>query len=326
MRASERSVLRKSASVSDGPLFTIFTPTYNRCHTLYRAFNSLCAQTLRNFEWLVVDDGSTDDTGQLVSTWAKRADFPIRYIRQDHAGKHIAHNRALAEARGVFFAPLDSDDALVPDALQKLFHCWNSIPEQERHLFYSVDGLCCDQHGNIVGDRYPRDPFDSDLREMKYVYRLAGEKWGVGLTDILRRFPFPDLPGIGYIPEGIVWMDIAKRFKSRAINEVVRVYYVDEAELGVTTARKGNLDAHAAGRWRYYIWVLNNDLEYSFRAPLQFIKVAALLPALGWFSGQKLNETMTALKYRQARLLVTAMLPFSALLYVVDKVKRSKTT
>ncbi len=99
----------------DPPLFTIFTPTYNRAHTLHRVFDSLRAQTLRDFEWLLIDDGSIDGTEGLVAGWAQSADFPVRYLRQDHAGKHIARNRALGEARGHFFACLDSDDAFGPE-------------------------------------------------------------------------------------------------------------------------------------------------------------------------------------------------------------------
>ena len=89
--------------MSDAPLFTVFTPTYNRAHTLHRVYDSLRAQTLRDFEWLVVDDDSTDDTSGLIAQWIKTADFPIRYFRQAHSGKHFAHNLAVREARGKMF-------------------------------------------------------------------------------------------------------------------------------------------------------------------------------------------------------------------------------
>ncbi|MFY9839270.1 MAG: glycosyltransferase family A protein, partial [Xanthobacteraceae bacterium] len=143
------------------PLFTIFTPTYNRAHTIRRVFDSLCAQTLRDFEWLVIDDGSTDNTSELIALWEKTADFPVRYLKQKHAGKHIAHNRALVEAKGQFFGIVDSDDALVPDALERLARLWNSIPEGERHLFCSVGARCRSQTGKIIGHRFPSDPFDA---------------------------------------------------------------------------------------------------------------------------------------------------------------------
>src|SRR5262249_2422136 len=107
-------------STSKMPLFTVFTPTYNRAHTLHRVFDSLCAQTLRDFEWLVIDDGSSDSTRELIDNWTKSAHFTIRYIKQDHSGKHIAHNCAVREARGQFFLTLDSDDACTPQALERM--------------------------------------------------------------------------------------------------------------------------------------------------------------------------------------------------------------
>ena len=97
----------------------MFTATYNRAHTLHRVFDSLRAETVRGFEWLVVDDGSTDGTKALIAQWAAAADFPIRYFKQDRSGKHAAHNRAVAEACGQFFLPLDSDDAYPPRALER---------------------------------------------------------------------------------------------------------------------------------------------------------------------------------------------------------------
>src|SRR5580658_2083591 len=100
--------------MSESYAFTVFTATYNRAHTIKRVFDSLCAQTLRDFEWLVIDDGSTDNTSELIANWAKIAHFPIRYFRQDHSGKHIAHNLAAREARGQFFLVFDSDDACIP--------------------------------------------------------------------------------------------------------------------------------------------------------------------------------------------------------------------
>jgi glycosyltransferase involved in cell wall biosynthesis len=306
---------------ADAPLFTIFTPTYNRAHTLHRAFESLSAQTLRSFEWLVVDDGSTDGTEQLIAAWAKVADFPVRYIRQDHAGKHFAHNRALTAARGYFITSLDSDDALVPNALERLAYHWNTIPESERGIIYAVFGLCCDQKGNVVGDRYPSEPFDVDGRDLTYVHRIRGEKWGVSLTDVLRRYPFPETARGQYLPEGLVALDIAKTFKKRHVNEVFRIYYIDDAEPGVTVAKKRNLSAHAIGFWHYYIWLINNDLEYFFRSPKPFLKAAVMLPIVARSSGQTLRNTFSALRDWQAKLLVLSALPFALLLYVYDKVR-----
>lgn len=306
---------------SGGPLFTVFTATHNRAHTIHRAYDCLRAQTLRDFEWLVIDDGSTDGTPELISAWAMVADFPIRYFKQVHSGKHIAHNRALREARGRFFAYLDSDDALLPNALEKLTQGWSTIPENEQHAFYSVGGLCCDQSGKLIGDRFVTDPFDADFRELRYIHRIHGEKWIVGLTDIMRRYPFPEISGIQFIPEGMVWSNIAKSFKTRWSNEVLRIYYVDDLETGATLSKRGSFGDHALGRWYYYVWLLNNDLEYFFHSPVPFLKAAAMLPILGWFSGQTLRQAFDALKFRPAKLLILSALPLSALLFVFDRAR-----
>jgi len=320
--AAEPAVVTSDRTGTSGaPLFTIFTPTYNRAHTLHRAFASLSAQTLRDFEWVVVDDGSTDGTEELIAGWTKSASFPMRYLLQDHGGKHIAHNLALDAARGKFFTCLDSDDALVPDALEKLARTWDAIPENARPDFCGVDGLCCDQHGNIVGDKYPVDPLDVDLRERKYVYGPRGEKWGVVLTDIARRYPFPNVARGHYLPEGIVWLDMAKTYKNRAVNEIVRVYYIDEAEPGVTTAIGHRLAAHAEGNWHYYIWLLDNDLEYFFRAPKPFVKAAVMLPVVTWITKRQLGRTLGSLRSLAAKALVAAALPASSLIYVLDRAR-----
>ena len=300
--------------MSGAPLFTVFTPTYNRAHTLHRVFDSLCAQTLRDFEWLVVDDGSTDDTPRLVADWAKTAEFPIRYFKQDHSGKHIAHNLAAREARGQFFLPLDSDDACTPRALERMAYHWNAIPYSDRKSFSGVSGLCSNQYGKVIGDQYPHEPFDTSLRERCYLYRLRGEKWGSTLTEIVRRIPFPEIKGTQFAPEGMVWLEIAKNYKDRCVNEVFRVYYVDDDQTGATLSKKNGLTDNAPGRMHYYIWMLNNDLEYFFHSPMPFLKAAVMLPVVSWASGQRLGATLKALHSTQARFLLISALPLSGFL------------
>jgi len=127
------------------PVFTIFTPTFNRADKLERAFLSLQALTYRNFEWLIVDDGSTDETEELIRELCAKAKFLVRYFRQDNSGKHIAFNKAVREARGELFVCLDSDDECLPDALEKLLACWQSILESDKKEFAGVTGLCIDE-------------------------------------------------------------------------------------------------------------------------------------------------------------------------------------
>ena len=301
-------------TVSDTPLFTVFTATYNRAHTLHRVFDSLTAQSLQDFEWLIVDDGSTDQTEQTVAAWKKLAHFDIRYIRQAHGGKHIAHNRALREARGKFFAILDSDDALPPSALERMLWHWNSIPEAERSHYWAVLGLACDENGQLVGDRFPPGQIDFDFRELRYVYRVQGEKFLMAFTEVLRRYPFPEISGTQFVPEGAIWFEIAKTFKLRAVNEICRIYYCRDTEANMALSSRSNLTTSARGRLYYYVWILNNDIEYLFRSPEPFLKAALMLPTVSFYSQRTLRQTFGALHNLQAKCLALAVFPLAALL------------
>jgi glycosyltransferase involved in cell wall biosynthesis len=301
--------------------FTVFTPTYNRAHTLHRVYDSLCAQTCRDFEWLVVDDGSTDGTADLIAQWAETADFPIRYFRQENSGKHIAHNLAAREARGQFFLPLDSDDACAPRALERIAYHWNAIPAAQRAGFSGIAGLCCDQSGKVIGDRYPADPLDISFRDLYYRLRLRGEKWGAELTEVIRKFPFPEVRGTQFTPEGTVWLAIGKHYKIRCVNEVFRTYYVDDDLTGATLTRRRSLRDSAPGRLYYYVWLLNNDLAYFFCSPRPFLKAAVMLPIVARYSGRSLRSAVVSLESVYAKLLVALMLPVSWVLYVADRLR-----
>jgi len=279
--------------------FTVFTPTYNRAHTIHRAFDSLRAQTFRDFEWVVVDDGSTDNVAELVAAWAKIADFPIRFFRQNHSGKHIAHNWAIREARGQFFLVLDSDDACSANALERIAYHWETIPIDERQFFCGVGALCADQHGAIVGKQYPAEPFDTTQRERAYVYRVSGEKWQATLTEIMRRHPFPEVRWTNFVPEGVVWYQIAQTYKERCVNEVLRIYYRNDRGTGQTFSSHRDLWHTAPGRLYYYLWLFKNDFKFITFSPEPFIKAAVMLPIVAALTAtRRCLESLRAMKWR----------------------------
>jgi len=311
--------------MSDTPLFTVFTATFNRASVLHRVYEGLQSQTLQDFEWLIVDDGSTDDTAEKVSAWAKVAPFEIRYVRQQHAGKHVAYNRALQEAQGSLFTVLDSDDGLLPLALEKMKWHWNSIPEADRHGYWAVAGLACDENGKDIGERFPASPFDANFRDVYYVHHIYGEKFFVSPTDILRRYPFPAIQGTQFIPEAVVWFEIAKSYKHRSVNETCRIYYSDQSEAEPTLSSRTNMATTAPGRLYYYVWLLNNDLEYFFRSPGPFLKAALMLPTALFYSRQSWRRTLGALRRPAARLLVLSTLPLSVPFYFWYRSIESRT-
>lgn len=295
--------------------FTVFTPTYNRAHTLPRVYASLVAQTFRDFEWVIVDDGSTDATEQLVAEWRRTADFPIRYVRQANQGKHVAHNAAVQAARGALFLSLDSDDACVPEALERLHACWRAIPDAQRDQFSGVTVLCRDQHGRVVGDRFPAEVMDGTLAEMTYRYKVRGEKWGFQRTDVLRQHLFTADPVRGWVPEGIVWDQVGSRYRMRFVNEALRIYFVEGPSL--TRGRPAALDAY--GRRLYYVHALSNHMGYLGVAPLQLLKAATQFARASFHLGIPARAQAGDLHSRRARALWILALPLAWLLWKRDR-------
>src|SRR5258708_17921278 len=151
-------------------VFTVFTPTFNRSQTLSRVYESLRLQTFRDFEWLIVDDGSTDGTKELVERWQTVSGFPIRYIYQENQGKPAAFNHGVQEARGELFLTLDSDDACVPHALERLKYHWDGIPTAEKDKFSAVNSECRGQSWRLVCGTNPSRRFD--VSSLRVIFKL----------------------------------------------------------------------------------------------------------------------------------------------------------
>lgn len=288
--------------------FTVFTPTHDRRPTLPRVYDSLRAQTFLDFEWLIVDDGSTDGTRDLVESWRAEAGFPIRYLWQENRGKHVAFNRGVREAEGALFLTLDSDDACVPQALERFKHHWGAIPEAERPRFSAVTALCVDQDGRLVGDRFPSDVFDSDSLEIHYRHRVRGEKWGFQRTDVLLQFPFPEPEEGGYLPESIVWSAIARRYRTRFVNEALRIYFRDGGPVADQVTR-ADPSRHASGHALWHRTILNEEIDWLRFAPLEFLRSAAHYSRFSLHAGVPPREQLRRLANARARLLWAALLP-----------------
>lgn len=202
------------------PCFTIFIPTYNRAGLLPRAFASIEAQSFRDFEVVVVDDGSTDETESLVADWKQRVDFPVVYFKQANQGKYAAHNAGVDLARGRFFFLLDSDDRLLPDTLERIRFHWEAIPESGRPRFAGVEGLVESMDGErSLSKPYPRSPLDASYLDVRYRLGIGGDKKQAVLTEILRRFPYPVFPGEKHVRDSITWKRMAHEYLLRCVNE-----------------------------------------------------------------------------------------------------------
>ena len=204
---------------------TIFTPTYNRAHTLRRTFESLKNQTIRDFKWLIIDDGSTDNTKDLVENFKQNADFEIEYHYQENAHKFVSIIRGVKLCNTEYFTILDSDDAILPNALEILLDEIENVPDD----IVFVCGLAVDENGQLIGEEYPKSPLDCSIFEMRYHYKVKGDKWGLGFTKVFRNMNLQEEKylGKGFIPEGVYQFLFDVQGKHRFINKAVRVYHRD---------------------------------------------------------------------------------------------------
>ncbi len=297
------------------PLFTVYTPTYNRAHTLQRVFDSLQAQTCRDFEWLVIDDGSTDGTAELMRRYQAEAGFTVRYLQEPHRGAHHAHNLSMRESRGEWWIKLDSDDGCMPQALERLKHHWENIPQDQRGEFSGVTGLCRDQNGALVGTRFPSDPLDCSAAELEYRHKVRGEHWGFLRLDVVRRFPYPeDVPG-NFIPESFIWCQVSRQFKTRHINEELRIYWTDAPSL---VHGRSNPRTNAAGHRLMFKMVLDLESGWFFAAPLRLMRAAVQYSRFAWLSGAGLSRQFMDLRSAGGRLLWLMALPGGCGLWLRD--------
>ena len=301
--------------------FSVFTVTYDRSNTLDRCFEGLCKQTLKNFEWIIFDNGSTDNTEEKINHYKSNASFPIVHLKwAKNTGFQRTFNEGLKVARGDFWTFLDSDDVYLPEALETMLTVWNSIPESERGGYSGVTLNCIDQHGNLVGDKFPISPLDSHYVEMMYKHKVKGEKWGMQKTSVIKDYPFSDSEH--HVSHGIVYRQIGKKYKTRYSNEAMRIYYLNEEGREDQWSQHLAVSDHGSYSRRLNSQVaLNEDLEYFYKAPFIFLKKGVVY---NWFSsylGISFKETYNSITTVGGKLIVLLTFLPGRLLNAVIKPK-----
>lgn len=202
---------------SPKPLLTVFTPAYNRAHTLPRTYKTLCLQTSKDFEWLIIDDGSTDNTKDIVEGWIREDQIPIRYIRQENQGMHGAHNTAYRNITTELNVCIDSDDAMPEDAVEKIVAFWESH-RSDKDNFAGFVGLDKDlTTGKIIGTK-----FDRERATLQGFYERGGkgDKKLVYRTEIINRYPeYPLFEGERYVGLAYKYMLIDQDYELLTLNE-----------------------------------------------------------------------------------------------------------
>ena len=202
---------------------TIFTPAYNRAHTIDRTYQSLIRQTCKDFLWLIVDDGSTDGTKKLVEGWIRENKIPISYIYQENQGMHGAHNTAYKNITTELNTCIDSDDWMPHDAVEKIMNAW----KEHRHENYAgIIGLDQTADGKLIGTNFPENLKETTLQGF-YEAGGQGDKKLVYRTDIIKQYPeYPLFKGERYVGLAYKYMLIDQDWKLITLNEpLVTVEY-----------------------------------------------------------------------------------------------------
>lgn len=197
------------------PGITVFTPTYNRAALLGRLYGSLKSQSCPQLEWLVVDDGSTDGTKQVMDGFISEGILDIRYIYKENGGKHTAMNIGIRQACREYFLCIDSDDLLMPGALVRLLEV---IKTQPAGIIAYKQNLAT---GLRIGDPFPEGLRDTTLIALNELYRCGGDRTLVYRTELLRRYPIPELPGQRFFPEAWLYDRIDENHRSLLLPQVI---------------------------------------------------------------------------------------------------------
>lgn len=282
------------------PMLSIVTPTYNRGPLLSRCFASLLRQTHKDFEWIIVDDGSTDNTEAVVRGFF--ADFPIKYIKKENGGKHTALNASHPFIRGKYVTILDSDDFLVDTAVQQILEAWKTYET-------AVDiGIVILLKGSAV-DRPSCEAREEgipvDIMRYKRISHYSGDCCEVIRAELFKKYPFPVFEGERFISEGALWNRVSFTHKCVYINQVV--YIAEYLEGGLT--KSGRALRIRNPRGGMYTANLNANRKNFFK---RRIKNGLLYTCYSRFAGMKVTEM---LRHTDSKLLMLCCLPAGWLLY-----------
>ncbi|WP_299436927.1 glycosyltransferase family 2 protein [uncultured Aquimarina sp.] len=207
---------------------TVFTPTYNRAYCLHKCYESLIKQSNQDFVWLIIDDGSTDDTETLVASWIKDEKIDIQYHYQKNLGMHGGHNAAYRLTETTLNVCVDSDDCIGEEAIEKILVAWEKIKDKPEYA--GLVGLDADPEGKIIGTKIPEHIKETTLYDLYNVHKVLGDKKLVYRTEVVKKYPaYPIFEGERFVPLGYLYQLIDQDYKLLPINEVLcEVEYMED--------------------------------------------------------------------------------------------------
>lgn len=290
---------------------TVFTPAFNRAYCINKLYDSLLRQTHKDFIWLVVDDGSTDNTEELIHKWKKENKIDIQYIYQENQGMHGAHNTAYANIDTELNVCIDSDDFMTDNAVELILDKWNTLDDKKN--IAGIVGLDIDKESNIIGSKIPDNVKYSTLYDIYNVHKVKGDKKLVLRTEIVKKYPkYPLFENERFVPLGILYLMIDQDYKLACLNEALCVveYMLDGSSLNIFKQYKRNPKG-----FRYARQI---ELTYEKKLKVQTKKV------LHYISSTLFIKDFRFFKDNPKKILTLLLLPFGLLfhLYILFKGKK----
>ena len=258
------------------PLITVFTPTFNRKECICKCYKSLCDQTSFNFEWLVIDDGSSDDTRSLIEQWKKEQNsFKIRYAWKENGGLHSAYNRGIELAKTELFVCIDSDDWMPSDAIERIEEIWRKVRDKN---YAGIMGIDRYQDGTCVGDQFPADVDEMFLYEKMVKYHINGDKKMVHRTEWLKRVaPMPTFKGEKNFNPSYMMYQLDRFGKLYVTNECFCIvdYQPDGMSSNIYKQYRNSPNSFAETR-RLYMSFPGTNVMFKLRQSIHFISSCQL--------------------------------------------------
>ena len=289
---------------------TVFTPAYNRAHTIGRTYESLCRQNCKDFLWLVVDDGSSDNTRELVEGWMQQDnEFEIQYVYKENGGMHTAHNTAYEHIVTELNVCIDSDDCMSDGAVEKIIHKWQQVREQG---YAGLIALDADMKGNVIGKGFPEEMTETTLVGY-YAAGGYGDKKLIYRTDIIKKYPpYPVFEGEKYVALAYKYRLVDQDYKLAVLNEIVcDVDYQD--------------DGSTATMWRQY---MKNPKGFAFwrKVCMEYpeSKKRLFLECIHYVSSSLISKNSQFIKESPKKFFTILAIPFGIFLTAFIKSKTKK--
>lgn len=281
---------------------TVFTPTYNRAYCLGNCYESLKRQTNKDFIWLIIDDGSTDNTKNLVGNWQTESLIDIQYIWQENQGMHGAHNTAYELIETELNVCIDSDDYVPDNAVEKILGLW------EREGSRNVSGLIgLDSYtdGTVIGSKLPDNLKTSTLFDLYYKYGVTGDKKLVYRTELTKKFPYPIFENEKYVGLAYKYYKLDQEYEMLLMNDVLcRVEYLpDGSSLNMIRQYRKNPKGFAFYRKELMKLPFVN-WRFKFKQAIHYV------------SSTLLSKEFNLLRETSHKILIALAFPFGFLLFL----------